>query len=460
MWTQRDQLQAYRFLRRRVVSAVQFGDANHPIAPGRRTVIATASGTGAALLAAVAVLVYSVFRPGTSADWRRPGQIVIEKESGAGFVLGADGLLHPVLNHASARLLIGGGRTVSITAARLADAPRGMPLGIPDAPATLPARNQLITGPWAVCTEGTETTLIIGGLAPPPAGQDRPDDRRSLDDRALLVTGPDDDRHLITAGRRMALQDGAAVALGYDAVQPRPVTREWLDAIPEGPPLAPLAVEGAGRQGPRLGGNGQRSRSGQVLRTEDVGGASRYYLVTTTALRPITETEAALIVGNPANRAAYPDGEPRALPVPAADIAADLVENGDDNPGYPDRLPDAVPGGDLADALCTADGTLWTAGGPPLPANARALPAPENQATAADAVWLPPGTGVLIGGDDDTPSYLVGDRGIRYPLADADAAKALGYDGVRASVPPKDLVSLLPVGPELSVQGARQEFRR
>ncbi|MDR7275569.1 type VII secretion protein EccB [Catenuloplanes atrovinosus] len=584
MWTQRDQLQAYRFLRRRIVSALQFGDANHPVAPGRRTVLATASGAGAALLAAVAVLVYSVLRPGSGVDWRQPGQIVIEKESGAGFVLGADGLLHPVLNNASARLLVGGGRTVTIPAAKLADAPRGLPLGIPGAPSSIPARDRLITGPWAVCTgpgqepvtpsdaegaaggdatdnaaEGAAgdaaaaasgndtsggagndssggagndssggagndssggagndtsggagndtsggagndtsggagkdtsggagnspdgdagngadgdggvdvdgvarsvraadagtpvTVLVIGGQEPPP---------ERLGDRALIVEGPDGARHVISAGRRLPLRSGAAVALGYDAVDPRPVTRSWLDAIPEGPPLELLAADDPGAPGPRVGDG--RARSGQVLRTEDVGGEARYYLVTASALRPITETEAALLVGNPANRSAYPDGEPRALETPAADIAVSgLVERRAETPGYPARLPAPVPPDQLAVLVCaTADGTTWTAADPPLPAGARALPVPENQASAADAVWLPPGSGLLVTAGDGEQTFLVGDRGVRHPIAGDDAAGALGYDGVAATILEESLMTLLPTGPELSVEAARQESRR
>ena len=32
MWTERDQIQAYQFLRRRLVSALTVADANHPVA--------------------------------------------------------------------------------------------------------------------------------------------------------------------------------------------------------------------------------------------------------------------------------------------------------------------------------------------------------------------------------------------------------------------------------------------
>src|SRR5690349_19751744 len=104
MWTQRHQLQAYQFLRRRLVSALQTGDANHPVPPSRRVVLSAAAGTTCAVLVAAGFAIYGAVRPGTGQDWRKPGQVVVERETGADFVLGADGLLHPVLNYTSARL--------------------------------------------------------------------------------------------------------------------------------------------------------------------------------------------------------------------------------------------------------------------------------------------------------------------------------------------------------------------
>ena len=44
MWTVRDQIQAYQFLRRRLVSALQTGDANNPVSPSRRLMLAYAVG--------------------------------------------------------------------------------------------------------------------------------------------------------------------------------------------------------------------------------------------------------------------------------------------------------------------------------------------------------------------------------------------------------------------------------
>ena len=57
MWTQRDQLQAYQFLRRRLVSALQVGDANHPVSPSRRVAISSVIGAALTILAVAALVV-------------------------------------------------------------------------------------------------------------------------------------------------------------------------------------------------------------------------------------------------------------------------------------------------------------------------------------------------------------------------------------------------------------------
>src|SRR5689334_17124638 len=137
MWTQRDQLQAYQFLRRRLVSALQVGDANHPSSPSRRVVLGAALGTACALLLTAGFAIAGALHPGADQNWRNPGQVVIERETGAAYVLGADGLLHPVLNYVSARLLAGTA-TATVSARALAGVPRGPLLGIPGAPGSLP----------------------------------------------------------------------------------------------------------------------------------------------------------------------------------------------------------------------------------------------------------------------------------------------------------------------------------
>src|ERR1700743_1118721 len=83
VWTQRDQIQAYQFLRRRLVSALVTGDANHPTSPSRRLVLSTILGIAAAVLTAAVFGVIGLLNPSGSNDWQQGGQVIVERGTGA-----------------------------------------------------------------------------------------------------------------------------------------------------------------------------------------------------------------------------------------------------------------------------------------------------------------------------------------------------------------------------------------
>jgi hypothetical protein len=64
MWTARDQVQAYAFLRRRHVTALVTGNANHPVSPSRRLVLGYVVGTTVMVLVVAGFAVFGVLRPG------------------------------------------------------------------------------------------------------------------------------------------------------------------------------------------------------------------------------------------------------------------------------------------------------------------------------------------------------------------------------------------------------------
>jgi type VII secretion protein EccB len=457
MWTQRDQLQAYQFLRRRLVSAVQAGDANHAVSPSRRLLWGCAAGTGLALLIAAVFGILGVLRPGANQDWRQPGKVVIERETGATFVYGADGLLHPALNYASARLLAGGDQaaTVSVSARSLAVAPRGQPLGIVGAPTTLPAATALIRPSWMVCTRpavdrpsaaAPGTVAIAGGS---PSG-------RELGPGEMIVVRVAGDRqYVVTAGRRLLVRDARSLlAIGGDAAAALPVSLGWINTLPAGPDLALIAIPGQGQPGPRVGA--LSTKVGQVLLATGVGVGDRYYAVQADGLAPLTQTEAALILGNPGGAAA--------VRVSAADLADAPKSAMQPAPGYPPDVPRLVA--TAANPVLCLDSVaahIWIAGALPLPPQAKPLPvgAAGSGPPVADEVFVPPGSGALVR-DEPAPGaaqgteYLVTDQGVRYPLGGADAARALGYGGVTPTPVPSTVLALLPVGPLLDLASARK----
>lgn len=443
MWTQRDQIQAYQFLRRRLVSALVAADANHPVSPSRRLVLGVTIGAGAALLVTAVFGVLGVLNPTGDADWRQGGQVIVEQETGARFVLGQDKLLHPVLNFASARLLAGGDgdKTVTVPAATLASVARGPAYGIPGAPDSLPSPDRLLGGAFTSCTSasadqpaGVEpvSTVILGsvnGGTPEPAGQ------------GLLVQAHSGGRYLITAGRRHTLPDAASVtALGYDGLPFVPVADSWLDTVPAGQSLDLVKVDDSGAIGPTVGGNG--TRVGQVLQADN----GNFYLVRKDSVQAVPQAEAKLIAGNPANTGT------RLVQVSTADVNTvprATQSTVDENAGgYPVKVPQVVATVPATITLCVNGSKVTVSKDVPLPADAHLLTVGRTDVRGVRYVYVPPGSGALVK-DRSNAVYLITDTGSRYPVADADSVKALGYGGVGASAVDTSLLALLPEGAAL-----------
>lgn len=455
MWTQRDQVQAYQFLRRRLVSALVAADANHPVSPSRRLILSSILGLAAVLLVAGGFGVYGLLKPGAGADWRKTGQVVLATDTGASYVLGGDGRLHPMRNYASARLLAGGNgsATVSVPSSALHDAPRGATLGIAGAPEALPAGKQLLAGPWTVCAQrrtggpaaATPTTTVLVGAR--PAGTAVPASR------GLVVEDPDGTRYLLVAATRYRVAtDRALVAIGFDAVDPVPVPASFVAALPAGPDLAAATVPHTGSTGVPVGGKSRLV--GQVLRAATVGSPSyRYYVVRADGLAALTETQAALLLGAPGERAAYGGAAPKLVDVAGADVA-DAKRAHAEAADFPARLPRPVTGADRLSVCATGSGgtpsTLLLATSP-APAGAKPVPVSGRTDRVANEIYLPPGRAALVSAGS---VYLLTDQGERFRVADSASLAALGYGSVRPTPVPAALLALFPSGPTLSTAAA------
>ena len=463
MWTQRDQIQAYQFLRRRSVSALVAADADHPTSPSRRLILGTIIGIAVAVLITAVFGIIGVLNPSGSANWRQGGQVVVEQETGARFVYGQDGLLHPVLNYASARLLAGGNgnSTVTVPGKTLATASRGAMLGIPGAPDSLPTSGNLLPVTVASCTRSPAdlpaaaepvSTVILGGAA--PAGQPLTVGTGLL---VVLRSGGD---YLITGGHRYRLPDQASIgALGYRTQPPVTVSANWLATVPAGRDLGLVAVPGAGDAGPAIGGTA--TQVGQIV------GANGDYLVRPDGLAPVTATEAALILDDTANTRAYPDGRPRVLSVSVAAVANAPISRSTDDTGYPGTIPALASPNQNAVLCAMGDGQDDTRilAEPALPLPSGAKPMPVTARTddrVATEVYVPPGAGALVresvGAGGTTPTtYLITDAGRKYPVPSPDALKSLGYGSVTARLVAGTLLALLPTGPPLDPAAAQRE---
>ncbi|MET7396801.1 type VII secretion protein EccB [Dactylosporangium sp. NPDC005572] len=455
-----EQVRAYRFVTRRIVSAMLSGEPESNELPVRRLAMSILGSVivGAIVLAVVGV--YGFINPsGGSPD---ENDIVIERESGARFVF-VEGTLHPVLNFTSARLIVGSAapkvRTMSHKS--LSKLPVGLPVGIQNAPDPPPPSSALVGLPWSVCgvrvtgAAPAATRLEVGRV---PAGG------VPLGEQAVLVStssSGDLPLYLLWHDRRLRITERTVLtALELASVTPLRVNTALLNSITAGPDLAALKLPGAGQPSARKVA-GQTADVGAVYRS-----GQQYYVLTNSGLAPIGAVSAALLLANGASP----------VEITAAQTAQVLSTGAAVEPeGFPQARPAARA--DVADATLCAQYTAAPQGGRPQVTLALYGPAAEQltldpdrtttQSSVAQQVSVPQGRGALVRAlpapDADASSaagtvYLVSDQGVRYALQDSEDVKAmvaLGYEGVAPTGVPASLLALIPQGPALDPAAAR-----
>ncbi|GAB3208490.1 type VII secretion protein EccB [Marinactinospora thermotolerans] len=465
MQTRRDRVQAHTFVVGRLGTAMLEADPDAVDAPMRRTRTGSFIGLAIGALLCVGFLVFGLIFPGGAQSWRQEGRLIIEKETGATYLY-SGGVLRPVANYASARLIQGAEMTVaSVSSASLEGVPKGGTVGIAGAPDTLPA------------PEGDPQTWLLCAI--PPTSEF--DARTALtvtsgadvaalpSDFGVLVADPEGGRHLLWRGTRLRLDtdNGALEALGYGTSPVLPVTSAFLDTVPAAPDLAAPTVSGLGEEGPAIAG--RPATVGQIFVVSGDGQPDQYYLLTRDGLAPLTATESRLLLTHPAVRAGAYGGEtPAAISLTPADLRGVLAEDStidrpEDSP-LPASPPELVPlDGDTACLRLGDDGGLGLAIRPV--SDIQAWPVQEAPEIAPgcptpDLMGIPSGGGALVearpvGGSTETPTYyMVTDAAAKFPVSNPDTVGALGFDPGAATPVPTSLLRLIPTGPLLAPDAA------
>ncbi len=464
MPTRREQLQGYRFVTRRIVSAMLSGEPESTMLPMRRLGLAVFASAMVGVILFAAVGVYGLLWPGGRNSWRKTGTFIIERESGARYVY-EKGELHPILNYASARLIVGSADPQQVSANSLRGVPRGAAAGIYGAPDSVPDAASLVGLPWTVCsspkyaTTTTElaTELMVGRALPGGAG---------LGDKGLLVSqgSTDGTAYLLWHDRRYRIpNDAALTALGLTGGR-SVVGSAMLGAIPSGPDLAVPAIPGKGEPGRVI--NDESHQIGDVFQVGET-----YYLLLDGGLTSIGEVTAQLIL----------DGAP-ATKVLGSAVSDDLDHDRSfEQPGMPDTLPQLMSLSGNQPAVCAAYHGGGRADGSdpvrlrlyaqtptqlrPDAGAARSTTGPEDSGPVADRIVVPGGRGALVrqepapGVTAGTTVYLVTDQGRKYALMKSDKKDAtvlLGYQSVRPVPVPPGLLDLVPTGPPLDPAVAGQ----
>ncbi|GIJ07891.1 type VII secretion protein EccB [Micromonospora andamanensis] len=453
MPSRQDQLHSYQFTVQRMVAALVTRESDPAQSPLRRL---AGAGMASVLVAAIGLggaALYGLFTGGGT-TWRDASVVIVEKESGARFVYREE-KLHPVLNYASALLIIGTQRpkTVLVSRRSIDGVPRGLPLGIRDAPDSLPPAARLSTTPWTVCSvppagpgSAPRSVLLVGtgGTGGRPLGRD-----------ALLLRDPDGRLHLLWQQRRHLIRDTDRVLAALATTRSRsvPVAAALINTVPAGVDLAPLDPPGLGRPSTRAA----PARIGDVLVVSNSGGVRQYAVVLRDGLAGITELQAGLLLARTGQRAPEQISLGRFAALPQL---PDLVPHGPDAPPVTPP-PLAEP---ASSAICARvgddTGSVELRLGVDLPTP---IPAPEQPAdsTTADQVLVEPGRGAVVEsvatpGATGGAISVVTDLGRRYALAGPDVTGMLGYDDVRPVRLPAGVVSLVPAGAPLDPDAARQ----
>jgi type VII secretion protein EccB len=437
MATKSDLIEAQNFSRRRLltafVSGAPGGKELEPSSPLRAVIAAIA-------LTALVVLVgvfYGFIRPGLPQGWEN-GKLVLVSDTGARFVT-VDGVLHPVINTASARLLLpsSGFSVISTDQGNLSGTPLGDTLGIVGAPDELPAPGRLTNTGWSACvTDDAALDVRIGGDAATTAA----------DGRSAVVES-DGILYVISGERSFAVaatdSDAVLRAAGITSLSPAEVPAEWLNLFTPGAALTPLLVEGVGQPLPGTG-----------LRVGDVV----HVIGTPDEERLLVQPQGSLAALTPLAWQLYQLGSGEVLGGAVRDVSASDVAGLGTAPrpaGGEDWPAVGFPSIDADERPCA---TLTDAGENPA-RTALSVRADDVETTAG--VHVEPGAGALVraGGRGEQSTRmltLVDATGTAYavPGATDETLARLGYADEDVTAIGDEWTALLATGPALSEEAA------
>lgn len=440
MPSSKDILEAQRYNRRRLVNAFTSGT------PGGREVTAGSpvrpllAGAALSLVLVLVAVVLGRFNPVLPGGWE-DNLLVLVKGTGARYYT-VGGVLHPVANVTSARLLADPGDFTpsEVDAATIAGIPRGPAIGIVGAPDLLPAADQLRSDQWTACStsRGRTHTWVAGdpdGLSPAQA--------------AVVATAGE--QYLVTQGTRYRLAEGVPIALRLDSASVHEVDAGWLALLDTGADLAPLGIPRAGQPATGLPDTLGNAVIGSVLEVDRAGDPSRYLVTGPRQLTPLSEVAYQL----------YALGGGRDLGAPITAEVADLgdlqVTASPAVPAWPAAIGTTVDSGHRVCASLRETGGVATAALAEVPVSVAADPANASSDTAG--VSVAGGSGALArettGGSIGVVK-LVTDLGLAHGLEGdpADTLARLGYPTTAVHDVPAAWLALVPAGVALSHDAA------
>lgn len=459
------QVNGYRFLVRRMEHALVRRDVRMLHDPMRSQSRALVVGIVLASLGLGACGALALFKP---QDKLGDSAIVMGRDTGALYVK-YEGTMRPVLNLASARLIVGGPeQPAEVKESELDTVPRGALVGIPGAPSSLAHGSQ---APWTVCdtiangTESIKTTVLVGE-APERDGVNE------LDTSQVLLVSNSGKDYLVYDGKRAEIdltKTTITRALGIEQARPRPVSQGLINSIPE---VREIVSPGIPRKGERPKFSADGMEVGSVFQVS-IGGEKEHYVVLTDGIQKVSQAVAKLIFFEDSQddseisnvgadtMAKYPTASEGLSVGHYPETVSDVVE-ADQNPVSCLSWRPLTEASEASDGVPGAE--LQLVAGRNLPIDADAKPVRLAQADGggdnADEVLVQSGKGGFVQATGLAPSstrqdgiFYVADTGVRYGIKDAETANMLGLEGAPSRAP-WQMMELLAPGPALSQKAA------
>ncbi|MFE5829568.1 type VII secretion protein EccB [Streptomyces sp. NPDC056488] len=510
MASRRDELNAYTFAKKRTVAAFLQPSPSGTEEGAPRPLRAVLPGVIVAALVVAGFGAWGMFKPTAPKGWDDPGtRVIVGKQSTTRYVVletgkgkGRKTLLHPVLNLASARLLLAPDKfqVIQVEDKKLDEGkpPRGPILGIPYAPDRLPTADDAGKAKrWAVCEQpggGRGAGVQKATFLFAERDLKRTEGAGQLKDgQVLYVKGQKGNTQFLidhTGTKYPVKADStglltALVGLGKD---PQPVTDDWLATLKTGdeidfPHLDGKVGESAGIPGNTL--TGTENRIGMVLLAQ-TGSGPQHYVVLAGKVQPVTPFTAWLLINSPQTGVLDMDG--RATTVDASSVDPDPTpfHDGVRWPRLKSAQVNAASGSGARDTVCSVLTHVDERGGTTLTTWA-GRDYPADITAGGTSTYVTPGTGLLytqIQGRQKAPDgslFLVTDTGLRYAVQangdsdsgrseigageqkqsdgrpePSDAQKRLGYEKVTPVLVPMEWSEFLSKGPRLDTNSARQ----
>ncbi|MGW3624824.1 type VII secretion protein EccB [Streptomyces sp. NPDC000880] len=504
MASRRDELNAYTFAKRRLVA--QFVQPNstgsEEGAPRPLRAVVPGAIVGVVVLAIFGA--WGMFKPVAPQKWDAPGEnvIIASKSTTRYVVLKTKGKtqLHPVLNMASAKLLLDPdkGKVINVSESVLDSGkiPHGATLGIPYAPDRLPDAGEAGNAKrWAVCERPGEGGRAIQKAAFVLAEreQQKTDGANRLGGGELLyVEGPDQTRYVVDAEGKAYPVEKDELLLRQLVGQGRAAQRvsaAWLDTLHKGDLIKFPTITGSPGAGANVPGDlaPELNKVGMVLMATD-GTRNQQYVVLPGRVAPVSDFTAKLLLNSRDLIELGQAGRAKSVSAATFQPGEAFGQNND----WPELAPKPVNSPTISEGgrntVCNVLRTVDEDNGATTLSTWAGTDFPATLPTGSSSAYVTPGSGLLFRQFKGSTTasgflFLVTDTGLRYAMqSNGDSAtddsgigssgskeeeqarqqeaqqaqNRLGYKSVDPVPVPAAWSSFLPTGPRLSTGAASQ----